>query len=429
MRMRLQKDCSSYEDELSRFGWRQRKLSSRKYSHDSGYDSDDSNCSFVSAHSTKSEPALDQAGSPKSMRSRRSLKWLGTTMKETAVKSVNYLPGAQCLPLPSRHAEQDLSQEKHETVAPCNFRGLHRRVASAPGEFKAKEEDEGQSPVSITKTFGSNPPFVRVVVTNKPSDKDVKVVRFVALPVKNLPDDFARDLINFLTDLLDPSEWPFEFVYDLRELPIPKLHMIVTLAKWGSEAKRRDYFIKRCVGCRIILSPGMMFNFTKASCVAFFKVCPPTCNTYLMTEDSEPGPDTHFFPPPKAVVEMREREAEAKRQGKLKSPQTQSLEQNVPAEAMSSGANPQDSEVQENLVVNPPASYLSWFAYPVQKICTQRVAPPECFSFLAAPKRSGKSSNKGADQLDQLSQTVAAQQKTIEVLNKRILALERGDVY
>lgn len=172
-----------------------------------------------------------------------------------------------------------------------------------------------------------------------------------------------------------------------------------------------------------------MFNFTKASCVAFFKVCPPTCNTYLMTEDSEPGPDTHFFPPPKAVVEMREREAEAKRQGKLKSPQTQSLEQNVPAEAMSSGANPQDSEVQENLVVNPPASYLSWFAYPVQKICTQRVAPPECFSFLAAPKRSGKSSNKGADQLDQLSQTVAAQQKTIEVLNKRILALERGDVY
>jgi hypothetical protein len=123
-----------------------------------------------------------------------------------------------------------------------------------------------------------------------------------------------------------------------------------------------------------------------------------------MTEDSEPGPDTHFFPPPKAVVEMREREAETKRQGKLK-------------------------EVQENLVVNPPASYLSWFAYPVQKICAQRVAPPECFSFLAAPKRSGKSSNKGADQLDQLSQTVAAQQKTIEVLNKRILALERGDVY
>jgi len=166
----------------------------------------------------------------------------------------------------------------------------------------------------------------------------------------------------------------------------------------------------------------MMFNLTKASCVAFFKLCPPTCNTFIMTEDSEPGPDTHCFPPPKAVVEIQMRDREAKKQGQLKS---QSVEENVLTEATFSGANPQDSEVEDNDVVNQPATYLSWFADPVQKVCAQWNAPSECFSFLAAPKRSRK---PGTAQLVKLSQTVADQQKTIEVLQKRISALEGKDM-
>merc|ERR1719262_1376351 len=118
--------------------------------------------------------------------------------------------------------------------------------------------------------------------------------------------------------------------------------MEIHLAKWGSNADRQKYFIRRCVGCRIILNPGMMFNITNASCLAFFKVCPPTCNTYLMTDDSEPGPDTHFFPPPKALVEMRKREAM-----KLEKPQSHSVEEATSKERSLSEANPQDSEAQE----------------------------------------------------------------------------------
>jgi hypothetical protein len=233
------------------------------------------------------------------------------------------------------------------------------------------------------------------------------------MDVQKLPEDTAKQITEFLTDLLDPSQWPFEIVYDLRAMPVPKLHMIIHLAKWGSEGKRQDYFIRRCVGCRIILSPGMMFTITKASCLAFFKVCPPTCNTYLMTDDSEPGPETHFFPPPKAVVEMREREAK-----KRKNSQTQSAEE---------AANPQDPEVQEAVVLDQPAGCSSWFTWRVHKICTPSGGLPECFSFLAALKQPRKPSKESIDQLAKLNQIVIDQQKTIEVLTKRILALEGGD--
>jgi hypothetical protein len=247
----------------------------------------------------------------------------------------------------------------------------HRCVASNPQEIVRKEENE--SPCGTSKVFGE-PPFCRITVNNKPSDKNVRIVRFVALNVKRLPEETALELTDFLSDLLDPSQWPFEFVYDLRAMPVPKLHMVIHLAKWGSEATRRDYFIKRCVGCRIVLSPGMMFNITKASCMAFFKVCPPTCNTYLMSDDSEPGPDTHFFPPPKAVIEMREREAM-----KLENPQSHSVGEATSKERSLSEANPQDPEVQEDAVVDQPTGWMSWLTYPVDKVCG---GPPECFSFF-----------------------------------------------
>lgn len=344
--------------------------------------------------------------------------------------SVNYLPGAQCLPssqcLPSRQAEQ----EKQPTIALGTFPDLHR-CRSAPEEMAPKDQHQcvastpeqlvprtvSQSPVCVSKMFGE-PPFCNVNVSNKPSDKDIKIVRFVALQnSKGLPEDTALQLTDFLSDRLDPTQWPFEFVYDLRALPVPKLHMIIHLAKWGSEAKRRDYFIRRCVGCRIILSPGIMFSITKASCLAFFKVCPPTCKTYLMTDDSEPGPETHFFPPPKALVEMREREA--KKLAKLKNPQ--SPEEAASEEPSTSGANPQDPEDQEDVLVNRPVGCVSWFT------CPERATPPECFSFLAALKQPRKPRKESTDQLAKLNQTVVEQQKAIEVLTKRILALEGRD--
>jgi len=358
-------------------------------------------------------------------------------MKETAVKSVNYLPGAQCLPsyhcLPSRQAEQ----EKQHPASPGAFVGLNRRIASAPGEMAPKAEHrhvdsapremvlkkEGESSECTSKIFGE-PPFCNIKVSNKPSDKNVRIVRFVALKnSKGLPEDTAQQLTEFLSELLDPSEWPFEFVYDLRALPVPKLHMVIHLAKWGSNADRQKYFIKRCVGCRIILSPGMMFNITKASCLAFFKVCPPTCNTYLMTDDSEPGPDTHFFPPPKAIVDMRKREAANLE--KLNNPQ--SPEEAASKERTLSGANPQDPEAPEDAVVDQPAGCLSWFTGSVHKTRAPCVEPPECFSFLAVFKQPTKPNKESVDQMAKLNQTIVDQQKAIEVLTKRIQALEGAD--
>merc|ERR1712070_1243352 len=160
-----------------------------------------------------------------------------------------------------------------------------------------------------------------------------------------------------------------------------------------------------------------MFSVTKASCLAFFKVCPPTCNTYLMTEDSEPGPNAQCFPPPKAVVEMREREAK-----KRMNPQTQSAE-----EATLSEANPQDPEVHEDIVVHQPAGCFSWFTCRAHEVCTQSAGPGECFSFLAAFTKPTKPSKDGDDQLAKLTQNIVDQQKTIDVLMKRIVALEGGD--
>lgn len=395
--------------------WRQqtRLTLERKSRHDQGYDSDDSDCSFVSAHSTRSEPALDQAGSPKSMRSRRSLKWLA--------KSVNYLSGAQCLPsyqrLPNRQELHEFTKVKHEPVVPSSFRGQHRRVASAPGEVVPSKEGE----MNVTKVFGCDPPWCKVIVNTKPSDKNVRIVRFVALNVKSLPQDTARLLTEFLGDLLDQSLWPFEFVYDLRAMPVPKPHMVFHLAKWGSEAKRREYFIQRCVGCRIILNPGIMFNVTKATCAAFFKVCPPTCNTYFMTEDSDPGPETHFFPPPKETVEKRERDARKAQ----KNPQSQSADEARTFETTLSKANPQEPEVHED-VGTPPVPN-SWFTSAVQKVCPQSGGPPTCFSFLATPKQARQPSKEGADEMAKLTQTLVHQQKVIEALTKRISALEGTD--
>lgn len=412
-----------YKDEISRFdasqGWKLRRaVSAQGSSEDDGYDSDGSNCSncsFQSANSnsTNSESARDHEVSPRKMRSTKSLKWLKTTMKKTAVKTFNYLPGAQCLPshqcLLSRQPENDQNKKNQEPAVPCaSKRGGLPRVTSAPAELAPKEERE--APFYTSKMFGGENPFINVIVSGKPSDKNVKVVRFVALGAK-FPTDVGPQLTDFLSDLLDPSQWPFEFIYDLRAMPVPRLHMIIHLARWGSDSKRRDYFIKRCVGCRIILSPGMMFNITQASCVAFFKVCPPTCNTYLLTEDSEPGLDTHFFPPPKALVERREREAK-----KLENQKNSRAKSEAVEGVISSAANPQDSSEQVDEVVSRPFAFWSWFAGPVQKACG---GPPGCLSFLAASQQSQDSA-----ELAQLTQTMADQQKAIEVLTKRMSVLE-----
>lgn len=151
---------------------------------------------------------------------------------------------------------------------------------------------------------------------------------------------------------------------------------------------------------------GVRFGIIKATLAIWFKFHPATCRTYLLEDDVVPDEDSFYFDPPNASDSCPEPSVEPE----------PAHEDVLPADAtLISDANPQ--EPASSGIGSRPAACFSWF-------CGKN-GPPECFSFLGAPRRrSCKDQANKDEELIGLKRTVQQQQEVVDKLNKRLAALE-----
>lgn len=129
-------------------------------------------------------------------------------------------------------------------------------------------------------------------------------------------------LLDFLWDILSSERAAsgLRLTYDLRRIRVPKMTVVVAIAQWGSEPSRQSMFQERVVACSICVSAGFKFTVAKAAMKAFFRVCPPTCKTLVVTNLEGEGGDVAVFDMPggspgEGAAAEGKRAAEAKAAG------------------------------------------------------------------------------------------------------------------
>lgn len=108
-------------------------------------------------------------------------------------------------------------------------------------------------------------------------------------------------ILDFVWEVLssERAQSGVRLTYDLRRLKYPKMSLVIAIAQWGSEPSRQATFKNRIVACSVCVNDGFTFIAAKAAVGAFFKMCPPTCRTFLVTQLEAPGP---LAPGPKVAV-------------------------------------------------------------------------------------------------------------------------------
>jgi hypothetical protein len=114
----------------------------------------------------------------------------------------------------------------------------------------------------------------------------------------SITDESITRTVNFIRNLLTTSNWPYNLTYDFRAMKMPTVNFVVRLGAFGNEPDMLKIISQRCSACKVILLPGTKFKMMKAALATFFKIMPPVCRTYLLTEGGELAPDAVVFDPP-----------------------------------------------------------------------------------------------------------------------------------
>jgi len=158
-----------------------------------------------------------------------------------------------------------------------------------------------------------------------PSDtlySDFKFAYGTAAPIQDWPyyevqivgrdipqlDENVAEMLEFLGRALDSDEAAsgFKLTYDLRNLRVPTLSLLISIAKWASTHERQSAFKERVVASRVCVMKGSKLTFAKLAMTTFFKVSPPTCTTYLVSDlDGEPFAVYEGKEPPTSSNSMR----------------------------------------------------------------------------------------------------------------------------
>jgi hypothetical protein len=162
------------------------------------------------------------------------------------------------------------------------------------------------------------------------SERDIRVV------AKGTPftNDAPTKTCSFIRKLLTTASWPYKITYDFRAMRLPSASFICQLGALGKEPEMLKICEERCLACKLILSPGPKFVMMKFSISAFFKIMPPVCRTYLLTEDGDPAPDAIYFDPPAKSADSCAAVAGAKVLVTLPSPRRDASRANVNADGV-----------------------------------------------------------------------------------------------
>ncbi|CAJ1423721.1 unnamed protein product [Effrenium voratum] len=98
-------------------------------------------------------------------------------------------------------------------------------------------------------------------------------------------DDGVTKMTDYIDDFLkyDLVKKGFSIVYDLRSLRVPSLSLVKQLADWGRDPERQQTFQRMNKICKVVVSEGWRFGVAKRILSAFFAMCPPVCDTFLLT--------------------------------------------------------------------------------------------------------------------------------------------------
>jgi len=115
-------------------------------------------------------------------------------------------------------------------------------------------------------------------------------VQIVGRDIPQLDENVA-EMLEFLGRALESDEVAsgFKLTYDFRNLRNPSLSLLISIGKLASAHERQRAFKERVVASRVCVTKGSKLTFAKLAMTTFFKVSPPTCTTYLVSDlDGEP---------------------------------------------------------------------------------------------------------------------------------------------
>ncbi|CAK9111439.1 unnamed protein product [Durusdinium trenchii] len=119
---------------------------------------------------------------------------------------------------------------------------------------------------------------------------------------------FTEEGVTQMTDYIDVFleykmvKKGFSIVYDLRLLRVPSLTLVKQLADWGRDPVRQQTFQRLNRTCKVVVSEGWRMGVAKRILRAFFTMCPPVCDTYLLTAIDQPASEGMYFAPPQEAV-------------------------------------------------------------------------------------------------------------------------------
>jgi len=126
-------------------------------------------------------------------------------------------------------------------------------------------------------------------------------------------DEGLTQLMEFMDDFVNSAnaQQGYSITYDLRSLSIPSMTMVMRVAEWGNEPGRQAKWNRLNTSCKVVVASGFRFSICKGVLKSFFYVCPPVCQTFLLTDPDEPEDTALSFGPPVAPTDKQEEEDSA----------------------------------------------------------------------------------------------------------------------
>jgi len=174
--------------------------------------------------------------------------------------------------------------------------------------FASKEPERAWRPMMLMRSKESAsalPPAeldIGCAVLTSGFHEDLKLgwIKLVANGTPVEPES-TKELQAFMDVFIDSDygRAGFEIIYDIRNLRVPGVSSMMMMAEWGSDPVRQDKWEKLNKICKVVAPGGMLFSLFKSALTSWFYLCPPVCETYLMTDPDDLESASIFTPPVK----------------------------------------------------------------------------------------------------------------------------------
>jgi hypothetical protein len=204
-----------------------------------------------------------------------------------------------------------------EQFASCNRETL-QMLAKADAQCEDVAADKGKATSASQREAGKCPDFVEVpfAIVSQGFDESANT-GYLRIVGKASDGPMTDEGLSQIMDFMDlfvhcpNAQKGFSVTYDIRQLNVPSMSMIMNVADWGKNPYRQDKWMKLNTSCKVVVSAGIRFSMCKAVLKSFFFVCPPVCRTVLVSELDQPEEEGVIWNAPEGSADMKQDEGEA----------------------------------------------------------------------------------------------------------------------